>query len=186
MFYKEVLEKTKDMEFSKENIDQIIRLFSIFLCSNSDFKYNQTYFTDSIDDFFHTIKIFQRKYAICSNSLNILLSCLDKYVNPPSIKIIFDRIFMCHLSKNFNISILENVESFLFFDIDNNNLLFQCETEDDIIHQYLFRISCKNSKESEVHEHIKKNFEVFLSSLNLKGKPVIGVHDYEYKKHQAI
>ncbi|MGE0088543.1 MAG: hypothetical protein AB7S50_03605 [Bacteroidales bacterium] len=87
----------------------LLYLFSTYIASNPDFKYNATYLTDSIDRFFLDCEIYETKKLIFEEVIKYLNSVnLSKF----EIEIEFDSKFKYNTADNSNLQVIVN----------NNNL----------------------------------------------------------------
>lgn len=67
-----------------------IELFSLYISSNPDFKYNRTYLTDSIDIFFIAVSDLKQKIS----AINRIVSRIKKSLRiEKDISIVFDEFF---------------------------------------------------------------------------------------------
>ena len=177
MYYKDVLELAKGMQFdATKRVEQetVVKLFAIYLSSNPDFKYNQTYFTDSIDDFFYRVNNFKNKYSLCNLVVKSLLPCLDKYENKPIINVLFDGFLKAQLPDDKIIKIIDSVEHFRFYEISNEYLILSFEAVTPQVQQYILKISYKSKDDTDICDKIKPMFEYFLSTLDLKERSMAG------------
>ncbi len=120
--------------------EKLLRLFSVYISSNRDFKYNATYLIDSIEKFKDNIAAFQRKREKVIRFAEILSK---QYVTPCNWIIILDDVFI--IDDDFNFSTLT---TFLKENDFSNNKLQRIEG----IAKYhlklfnLFAINCKTVK----------------------------------------
>lgn len=88
IFYYEYIDDLCNIDIKDE---KLLPLFSIYISSNKDFKYNATYLTDSIASFKKTVEIFQNKKEKVQKFAENLIT---KYSAPCDWCMIFDDVFL--------------------------------------------------------------------------------------------
>ncbi len=166
MFIKDILQKSIDVTIDT-NTQDILELFSIYLSSNVNFKYNQTYLTDSLDDFFSKVEIFREKYLICNESIKLILKSVKSSEEIPNICLLFDNIFEYRIPGIGKLIIINN-EDFCYHEIKKNNIVFICRTLSEPVQEYVFNVNCKDSTKHKVVEDINNKFATFILSLSKK------------------
>lgn len=105
---------------------ELLLLFSSYIASNPDFKYNTTYLTDSIDQFFIDYRMYSRKKLIFEDIINCLNSLNSSKLE---IEIEFDSKFRYNTVSNSNLEIVLNnntyVDSFDFHKIGSRQFPFK-------------------------------------------------------------
>jgi len=103
----------------------ILNLFSSYIATNPDFKYNTTYLTDSIQCFASDIEIFKIKFLIFKEIADKLHKALkQKYF----VNVIFDEIFLCDAKNNSSVEIItDNSNLFRFDSIGRKDCIIKLE-----------------------------------------------------------
>jgi hypothetical protein len=138
----------------------ILNLFSSYIASNPDFKYNTTYLTDSIQSFASDIEIFKIKFLIFKE----IADKLHKVVKQKCfVNVIFDEIFLCDTKNNSSIEIItDNSNLFRFDTIGRKDCTIKLEyrkieNSNEAI-EYIHRIDNIQLNNKEEIESVINNF----------------------------
>lgn len=158
----------KLVENSKE-METLLGFFTFYLCANRDFRYNSTYFTDSIPHFLKVIEVFFRIYDFCNALPDKLkdeeafyLRIKQRYPDLPKVEFYFNEIF-AFLPKNCNggeyqFTILDEDSEVRIDKWKENKVILKCKAswlDHEIENMYEVALD-----ESDVVEKIKKFLKV--------------------------
>lgn len=140
-----------------KNERDLLFLFSSYIASNPDFKYNTTYLTDSIEQFFQDYDRYSQKKLIFEEIINYINN--NNTLNQ-EVEIEFDSKFTFNTKKNTALEILEYNyydDSFNFHEIGSQFFTLKLTLIKPIKVEYTFNI--ETNKKSN---HWKMQIENFL------------------------
>lgn len=157
----------------------LFHLYSYYIASNPDFKYNPTYLTDLIDDFFSDLEFYRKKIKVFIKVLNHIKGKVKKHF---TITAIFDSAFQYEIS-NGEYKRIENVAEtdFSFHKLNKENFTIglKCTQEDDSepkdLLEYAYEIKIKPYGEEnytlkkwleECESAWKKNIDDYIDTVN--------------------
>jgi hypothetical protein len=116
----------------------LLYLFSAYIASNPDFKYNLTYLTDSIDSFFQDQISFNDKQNVFYKVIDYIKEeTLGKY----KIEVIFDSVFKFNLYESTDLEILsENNSTFHFNRMGDKSFIMKLSLLEPTEIDYLYEI----------------------------------------------
>ena len=144
--------------FSKPIDSDILYLFSSFIASNPDFKYNITYLSDEISDFLRTLEGFKEKYKLFSKKIvDFHSNVKGKYI----IDVIFDEVFKFTIGNEIIESFcIDKNEHFPFYQLGKKNFTVRFVFNQELV--YLHEIS---NFEVEDQKEIDTLFEEFIIKI---------------------
>lgn len=138
---------------------ELLFLFSSYIASNPDFKYNTTYLTDSIDQFFIDYNMYSRKILIFEEIINYLNKLNS---SKHEIEIEFDSKYRYSTNINLNLEIVKknntNVDPFDFHNIGSKQFLFKIIQVKPKRIEYTYLIDTEDKS-----KHWKKKVSNFIS-----------------------
>jgi hypothetical protein len=94
------------------NRKDLLYLFSSYIASNPDFKYNSTYLTDSIDSFFEDQACFKAKQIVFYKIIDYLKKETEgKY----EIEVVFDSVFKYNTFESKDLEIINDSNNTYYF-----------------------------------------------------------------------
>lgn len=154
--------KTRNVSPTKKTIEtlignitsgkDILYLFSSYIASNPDFKYNTTYLTDKIDSFLTGHSDYQEKYE----HFDIVIDEISRLINGKYIiKVTFDKAFQFRLNKTITSKKIDAEKGFRFDQIGSK------ETNMILTHDL-----ANSNKKIEYHYYYKDFNEITLEEVN--------------------
>ncbi len=154
-----------NLDLTEQN-DDLLKLFSTFISSNRDFKYNHSYLLDSIPDFWEHVDTFQKKRTFCQE---LAKAWQKKYTSLNDWVVFVDNAFVidssfhtsliidsCSVSESQQQNAYKILETFNLFSLDRDIvqlIFFNHETKAS------FAISCSPKNTIPVFDLVAKTLE---------------------------
>lgn len=147
-----------------KNQKDLLYLFSMYIATNPDFKYNYTYLTDSIDVFFEDYGKFSAKQTVFKKIIKYIKA---KTKNEYDIDIIFDSVFRYSVLKSTEIETVSENDLYKFDHLGDKSFIvkFLINTPRNI--EYVFEIE-KYDNIDEWKTKIDNFLNVILKNEKLK------------------
>jgi hypothetical protein len=126
----------------------ILYLFSFYISSNPDYKYNSTYLTDSIDDFNKAWNKFKAKHKVFKTIIQFVKSNTISKSKQIEIDIIFDSVLQYNTIKSTCLETFNDNFFFLFSQMSNDSfsVKFICEISETDTVEYVYEIDKYDNK----------------------------------------
>jgi len=147
-----------------KNPKDLLYLFSMYIASNPDFKYNYTYLTDSIELFFDDYKKFSAKQVVFRK---IIKHIKTKTNNEYDIDIIFDSTFRYNVLKSTEIETVSENDLCRFDHIGDKSFIIKFLINAPKHIEYVFEIE-KYDNIDEWKTKIDSFLKVILKNEGLK------------------
>lgn len=147
-----------------KNRKDLLYLFSMYIASNPDFKYNYTYLTDSIDPFLKDYAEFVAKRLVFLEIIDyVKIQTKDKY----DIDVVFNSIFRFNILRSIDIEVVSDDNSYQFDQMGNKSFIvkFILHKTKDI--EYQFEIE-KYDYEHEWKTKIDSFINIIIKKYNEK------------------
>lgn len=126
MEYKNIVECIITRGVDEFDAKSLLESYVLFLVSNPDFKYNQTYFTDGFVDFENSIKLLYDRANIFKKVTIRLLKKQRMSLLIESSVIIFDSIYKYTLTDKIETEIIPDNSNFRLHDYYNQPTKLEC------------------------------------------------------------
>lgn len=145
MEYKKIVECIITRRVDEFDVASLLESYVLFLVSNPDFKYNQTYFTDGFGDFEKSIKLLHDRANIFKKVTERLLEKQKKSLLIESSVIIFDSIYKYTLTDKIEAEIISDNSDFRLYDYYNQSVKLECviKYKKDAIRNFAYIIDKK-------------------------------------------
>lgn len=145
MEYKKIVECIITRGVDEFDAKNLLESYVLFLVSNPDFKYNQTYFTDGFGDFEKSIKLLYDRANIFKKVAERLLKKQRKSLLIESSVIIFDSIYKYTLTDEIQTEIISGNSDFRLYDYYNQPVKLECmiKYKKDTIRHFAYIIDKK-------------------------------------------
>lgn len=165
MEYKDIIEYISTKDIEEFSIKNLLESYVLFIVSNPDFKYNQTYFTDGFIDFEKSIRLLHTRAKIFKKIARKLLSKQKSSIFVESSTIAFDSIYKYTLTDKIETQIISDNSSFILHNYYDQPIKFECEVKNKKgeIRNFAYEIN-KKTKDKELETSIINIFEKIIDS----------------------
>lgn len=147
-----------------KNPKDILYLFSMYIASNPDFKYNYTYLTDSIDIFFEDYEKFRAKKEVFMEIINYIKAMTKKDYD---IDIIFDYTFRYSILESTEIEVVSENDNYKFDHMGDKSFVVKFQINTPKYIEYVFEIE-KYDNNNEWKTKIDSYLKIILENEKLK------------------
>lgn len=165
MEYKKIVECIIARRVDEFDVTSLLESYVLFLVSNPDFKYNQTYFTDGFGDFEKSIKLLHYRANIFKKVTERLLKKQKKSLLIESSVIIFDSIYKYTLTDKIEAEIISDNSDFRLYNYYNQSVKLECviKYKKDAIRTFAYIID-KKMADKDLIKAISDAFEKIIDS----------------------
>lgn len=141
------------------NRQDLLYLFSFYIASNPDFKYNTTYLTDSIDSFFEDQECFKIKQNTFHNIIDYLK---DQTKGKYEIEVVFDHVFKYNVNESQDLEVFNETNSpFSFYKLGEKSFMMKLIFLQPNRIEYLYEI-----KKYKTDEEWLKKVDNFINIIS--------------------
>lgn len=149
MNYNKILKSIAVGDKFSSDSEILIEAFILYIASNPDFKYNQSYFTDCIPDFKEAISSFADKLNVYKD----IVKEISSNELPYTLKLVFDYVIQFNIPESLEPEFLQD-ENYRFCRTHKSNIIVKCvKTQDFKIEEYEYFID-KKIKANDLKEII--------------------------------
>lgn len=147
-------------DFLEKDVKNPLKLFSLFISSNPDFKYNITYLTDQIETFKESRLELKNRFKQFENLIKVIRKVTPKEISG---YLIFDKIFKYGVN-TYEDDHLEfiNLDSYRFDKIDSKNYFAKFILGDKNNPEKIETYKIDQKKEPDINSKIKELWTSFI------------------------